>query len=152
MWNIDDQYRNQNININSNIKNQASRTNTDAQNEEAQATDARALELILAEADLLLCGTDLCSISARNLLVTSFSTPQLKDAFGPSKGIQHDIVIDHDPLLCIPKLLKQAEVNLKNPLGQFHRQWRYTQLHRCRHQVDIDWDIDWDIRKIKKVH
>ena len=73
---------------NSNIKSQTPRTNTDAQN-----TDAQTLELILADADLLLCGTDLRSLSVRNLLVTSFSTLQLNDAFGRLEGIQQDIVI-----------------------------------------------------------
>ena len=46
----------------SNVKSQTSRTNTDAPNTDTQDTDTQTLELILADADLLLYWTDLCSM------------------------------------------------------------------------------------------
>ena len=63
--------------------------------------------------NLLLSGTDLRSSSLRDLLITSFNTPQLKDAVGHVEGIQQDIVI-----MVLNHLFPRLSRKLKGKLGE----------------------------------
>ena len=68
--------------------------------------------------NLLLSGTDLRSSSLRDLLITSFNTPQLKDAVGHVEGIQQDIVImilNH----LFPRLSRKLKEISRIPLESF---------------------------------
>ena len=84
-----------------------------------KTTDVNKWKLILAEANnLLLNGTDLRSSSVCDLLVTSFNTPQLKDAFGHFEEAQQDIVIMILNFL-FPSLSSKLKTISRIPLDSF---------------------------------
>ena len=90
----------------SDLKIHTLRTNTDWRHIITQANN------------LLLSGTDLRSSSLRDLLITSFNTPQLKDAVGHVEGIQQDIVIMILSHL-FPRLSRKLKEISRIPLESF---------------------------------